>query len=52
MYVNEIPKPAAPGIVITHEKIICLLTIHRTARILSSEHAPIIVHVIAFVVLA
>ena len=47
MYVNAIPNPAAPGIVMSHEKIICLLTLHLTARILRAEPAPMIVPVIA-----
>ena len=47
MYVNAIPNPAAPGIVMNHEKIICLLTFHLTARILRAEPAPMIVPVIA-----
>ena len=47
MYVNAIPNPAAPGIVMTHEKIICLLTLQRTARFRLAAPAPMIVPVIA-----
>ena len=47
MKVNAIPSPAAPGIVISQENIICLLTFQRTARFLRAAPAPIIVPVIA-----
>ena len=47
MYVHPAPNAAAPGIVMTHEKIICLLTFHLTARILRADPAPMIVPVIA-----
>ena len=47
MQVPNAPSPAAPGIVMTHEKIICLLTFHLTARILRADPAPMIVPVIA-----
>jgi len=43
---------AEPGIVITQENTICLLTFQRTARFLLAASAPIIVPVIACVVLA